>query len=403
MLRVPIELAKPKMPLALPVHHPDNPARVLLHAGTELTGRAIDRLSGQRVTEVWIAWPGLEFIRDYASPQLDLSHRSLTKNLGRVFDRVADDAAAEADYSSLKQSIGSFMEKLLESPRAAEFLSDLLGTESPLVRRSGAVCLMSLLMGLKLGGYLVRQRRRLSPRDATNIVNLGVGAMLHDIGMLHVEPAVAKKYYTDGDESDPAFREHVEIGHHLVSGRVDPTASSGVLHHHQRYDGGGFPRICDDEVIYAPCGRRGEAIHIFPRIIAAADLFDRLRFGAEDAPIRPRVAALRNMHAPEHSGRLDPIVLEGLIAVTPPYPVGSVVTLTTGDNAVVTKWSPRNPCRPEVRLIGGLDTAPEDMTVGVTIDLSTRHDMSVAAAEGHSVINDNFTVSASDSFMADAA
>ncbi|RMH27515.1 MAG: HD domain-containing protein [Planctomycetota bacterium] len=401
MLRVPIELAKPKMPLALPVHHPDNPARVLLHAGTELTGRAIERLSGQGVREVWITWPGLEFLRDHANPQLDQSHRQMTRTISRVFDRVADDAAVEADYSTLKQSIGAFMEKLMESPRASEFLSEILGAGAPLVRRSGAVCLMSLLMGLKLGGYLVRQRPRLSPRDATNIVNLGVGAMLHDIGMLHVPASAARAYYAHGDESDPAFREHVEIGHRLVSGRVDPTASATVLHHHQRYDGNGFPEIDEDDAIYGPCGRRGETIHVFPRIVAAADLYDRLRFGAEDAPVRPRVDALRAMHDAEHAGRLDPVVLEGLLAVTPPYPVGSVVTLTTGDNAVVTRWTHRDPCRPEVRVIGGLDTPPEDQTVGVTLDLSKRRDVAVARAEGFDVANANFTTS--NPVAADAA
>lgn len=396
MLRVTIEEAKPGMPLAMPVHHPENPGRVLLHAGAKLSDRAIERLVEQDVHEMWIAWPGLEFIREHANPQLDHSHRAFTKRLGTVFDDVADDVAADVEYGTLKSSISDFMDKLLESPRAAHFLSDMMGSGSPYVRHASAVCLMSLLMGLKLGGYLVRQRKRLAPKDAANIVNLGVGAMLHDIGMMHIPEDVAQRFFETGDETDPEWREHVFIGHRMVAGKVDATATATVLHHHQRYDGLGFPAVDGIEQIFGPEGREGEMIHVFPRIVAAADLFDRLRFGNRSKPVRTRVGALNTIRKPEYIGRIDPVVLQGLFAVTPPYPPGTVVTLNTGDRAVVTNWFPKDPCRPEVRLIGGLEKTPDDMTVGVTIDLRDAPRTHVAFAEGRHVLDDNYTLDEGD-------
>ncbi len=400
MMRVMIEHARPGMPVALPVHHPGAPGRVLLHSGAKLTDRAIERLTGQGVQEIWIAWPGLEFIREHVNPQLVQAHRVLTKQLGVAFDAVADDAAAEADYATLKHSIGDFLEKLLENPRSTAFISEFTVTDSPILRHCSGVCLMSLMIGLKLGGYLIRQRRRLPPKDAMNIVNLGVGAMLHDIGLLRISDAAVRRFNQTHDETDAEWREHVQIGHRIVSGKVDPTASNAVLHHHQRFDGTGFPEHADADAISGPAGRAGEEIHVFARIIAAADLFDRLRYNGQEKPVRTRVAALKAMRDSEHSGRLDPVIVDGLLAVTPPYPIGSVVRLTSGDNAVVTKWSPAAPCRPVVRLIGELDEPPEDDCEFVTLHLENEPEMAIAQAEGADVLHDNFTVSATDAARA---
>lgn len=391
MLRVAIEQARPGMPLALPVHHPDHVSRVLLQSGTMLTDRSIQRLVDQSIREIWIAWPGLEFIREHVNPRLDHSHREFTKRLSKVFDVAALDLNAVVDYSPLKNSVSDFLEKLLESPRAAFYLSELMGSETPLLRHASAVCLMSLLIGLKLGGYLVQQRKRLEPREAANIVNLGVGAMLHDVGMMHIRQDVIDRFHETEDDTDEEWRQHVFIGYRMVSGRIDPTAAASVLHHHQRFDGKGFPEVETDDILCETEGREGEAIHVFPRIIAAADLFDRIRYRGGDKPCCTRVRALRLLRDAPYAPQLDPVILSGLFAVTPPYPPGSIVTLNTGDRAVVTSWTPKDPCRPEVRLIGGLDKPPTDMTVGLTIDLRKARHTHIAYAEGADVTKDNFT------------
>ena len=390
MLRVPIEQAKAGMSLSLPVIHPGNMTRVLLQAGAKLTVRSIERLDEQRVREIWIDWPGLEFISEQVNPQLEQSHREFTYKLGTIFDTVADDTHAEVDYSHLKFSVTGFMDKLLESPRAAFYLSEMMGDKSPELRHASAVCLTSLLIGLKLGGYLVQQRKKLKPKDAANIVNLGVGAMLHDIGMMRLDSVVTDRFYNTGDESDEEWREHVRLGYHMVSGKVDPSAAAAVLHHHQRFDGLGFPPVSHAELRYEPDGQIGDKIHIFSRIIAAADLYDRLRFCGQDTRVRTRVRTLKMLRDPQYSCRLDPVVLEGLFSVTPPYPPGALVTLSTGEKAVVIGWTHKDPCRPTVRIIGELNDDPPDEDVVTTVDLRTTAHTEIAFAEGETVINDNF-------------
>ncbi len=382
------------MSLALPVHHPHILTRVLLRSGVELSSRAIDRLQEQGVQEIWIAWPGLEFLREKASPKLDQSQRELTRKLGDIFDKVAEEQRPDAEYSELKGSITNFLDKIYESPNAALFLSELIGSHRPMLRHASSVCLLSLLMGLRLGGYLIKQRTKLRPRDAENIVNLGVGAILHDIGLTNIDSDVIKRHHETGDDTDPEWRQHVLDGYRMVHGKVDPTASTAVLHHHQRFDGLGFPEREDE--YYEMRGLAGEAIHIFPRIIAAADLYDWIRHQGSDSPVRTRVRTLRLVQQYAHARKLDPEVLRALCDVTPPYPIGSVVTLNTGDKAVVTAWSAKAPCRPEVRIVKGLESDDAEMSTGETIDLNESTDLAIAFAEGSHVLYDNYDIGMSE-------
>ena len=77
------------------------------------------------------------------------------------------------------------------------------------------------------------------------------------------------------DETDEQWRKHVLVGFALVKGRLPATASAAVLHHHQRMDGSGFPER--QRGFGPPTALRGEEIHIFSRIVAMADVFDRFR------------------------------------------------------------------------------------------------------------------------------
>src|ERR1044071_1838037 len=138
--------------------------------------------------------------------------------------------------------MGGVLNCLLAKPAAAVFIQELAGREQPTLRHASNVCLMSILMGLKLDDYLIAERSWLGPTAARDVTSLGVGAMLHDIGMLRLDPAVIRKWNHTQDQSDPEWRRHVMVGFEMVKDAIGPAAAAGVLHHHQRYDGSGFPR-----------------------------------------------------------------------------------------------------------------------------------------------------------------
>lgn len=399
MLRISVDKAVPHMTLAMPVLHPGKPDHLLLKPGAELDQPSIDKMREMGVRRIWIRYPPTDFLLRYASPRIIAEHGRMASRLAGCFDSVASDTHADLEFGDYAETVRSFAQAILDEPSAAVFLGDLLDSAGPLVNHSSNVCYLSLLMALKLDGYLISERPLIGARRAQNVENLGVGAMLHDVGMLRLAPEVIADWERTRDETDLRWQKHAALGFDTVRGKVAPTAAAAVLHHHQRMDGTGFPKR--PRIMGPPRPLAGSEIHIFARIIAVADVFDRFRnppTGGGREPERvPTVRALKRTLAMVRAGKLDPVVFKALLAVVPAYPPGSVVELSDGASCVVTAWDPTRPCEPVVNTIPDpadylRPRAPTDEppALGPAIDLRKRRDIAIAVAEGVCVGADNF-------------
>lgn len=392
MLRVPIAYAKPGMVLALPVFHPRRPDTVLLKEGLGLEARAVARLAELRVGEVWIRYPGLEMVGEYVSQEVLESQASVTQRIGEAFEAVSRGAHAKLEYSEYRLAVASMMERLLANPKAALFMQEMSDRSQPVLRHASGVCMLSVLMGLKLDDYLVMERSRLSVHAARDVASLGVGAMMHDVGMLRLDPEVVQRWCEEQDESDPRFQKHVVLGYELVREAVGPAAAAAVMHHHQRFDGSGFPRrvrLDGSEESLA-----GSDIHVFARIVACADLYDRVRYapGAkEDAAPLPVVRVLRRLQEKPYCSWIDPMVYKALLAVLPAFAPGSIVELSNGARGVVTEWFAEDPCRPNIQELGDPSKGFDPRTPpGRRFVLRDTAGLIVVKAEGQDVSRDNF-------------
>jgi hypothetical protein len=148
------------------------------------------------------------------------------------------------------------------------------------------------------------------------------------------------------------WRTHPQRGYDLIRGGVEATAASAVLHHHQHFDGSGFP--APDLKPGDEPRNVGERIHIFARILAAADLYDRLTVG-ENGHRRANIEILHLMRT-QYGATLDPMILKVVPAVIPPFPPGMTVALSDGSDAVVVGINPQRPYHPQVRRIVDLAT-----------------------------------------------
>ncbi|MBX3407817.1 MAG: HD domain-containing protein [Phycisphaeraceae bacterium] len=399
MLRISVDKAVPHMTLALPVLHPEKPEHLLLKPGAELDTHSIQKMRQMGVRRIWIRYPPTDFLLRYASPRIIAEHGKMASRLAGCFDTVASDTHADLEFNDYAATVRSFAQAMLDEPSAAVFLGDILDSSGPLVAHSSNVCYLSLLMALKLDGYLISERPLIGARRAQNVENLGVGAMLHDVGMLRLAPEVVADWERTRDESDPRWQKHAALGFDTVRGKVAPTAAAAVLHHHQRMDGTGFPRR--PRIMGPPRPLAGGEIHVFARIIAVADVFDRLRAppvpkGSEQVRV-PTVRALRQTLALVRAGKLDPVVFKALLAVVPAFAPGSLVELSDGTVCVVVMWDPTRPCEPVVQIVpdpadflrprAALDDPPR---LGHIIDLRNRRDVAVAFAEGENVGTDSF-------------
>lgn len=95
---------------------------------------------------------------------------------------------------------------------------------------------------------------------------LRVGGLLHDIGKIAIEEGILNKPGKLTDEEWLEIKRHPEIGYRILSSSHEMIElTEGILSHHEKWDGSGYPK-----------GLKGEAIPKVARIIAVADSYDAM-------------------------------------------------------------------------------------------------------------------------------
>jgi len=115
----------------------------------------------------------------------------------------------------------------------------------------------------------------LSPEEVSRV---STAALLHDIGKIGVPDKVLNKKGKLNREDWEAIKSHPKLGATIVGNvpNLVPCVSS-ILHHHERWDGSGYPE-----------GLKGEEISIEARILAIADSFEAM---SSARPYRPALCA----------------------------------------------------------------------------------------------------------------
>jgi hypothetical protein len=149
-----------------------------------------------------------------------------------------------------------------------------------------------------LAAVLMARELRMAER---RVASLRVAGTLHDVGKLGVPTRLLRK---SGPLTDAEYREvvqHPEYGHELVRGiGFLGEARAGILHHHERMDGRGYPH-----------GLAGAAIPEFARVIAVADAFDSMtstRSYRRGRPVHEAVAELERCAG----SQFDPVMVTAL-------------------------------------------------------------------------------------------
>lgn len=105
-----------------------------------------------------------------------------------------------------------------------------------------------------------------------------LGCLLHDVGKIHVPDAVLKKPGALTDDEFSLMRKHPAIGEQICRPLAFARPCLSIIrHHHERWDGGGYPD-----------GLKGEEISLHARIAAVADAWDAM---TSDRPYRTALPA----------------------------------------------------------------------------------------------------------------
>lgn len=155
----------------------------------------------------------------------------------------------------------------------------------------------------RVAAYGLELTRRIDPQLADN-PQTEFGFLLHDVGKVAIPDGVLYKATDLGEEEQSLMRRHPVIGYEIVRGiEFLADAAQIVRHHHERYDGAGYPD-----------GLAGDEIPLAARIFAVADALDAM---TTDRPYRPGFS-LEQARAEIRAGagtQFDPAVVEQLGAL----------------------------------------------------------------------------------------
>lgn len=169
------------------------------------------------------------------------------------------------------------------------------------------------------------------------IHEIGVTGLLHDIGKTKVPLEILNKPGRLDDHEFAIMKQHSVYGYQMVRERNEfsPAVCLGVLQHHEKINGSGYPMGVDDSKL-SP----------YARVLAVADIYDAL------VTERPYKAAYSQRDAVEMimsmTMELDIHAMKSFLESMILYPVDSIVELSNGEKARVVKNCPHYILRPTV-------------------------------------------------------
>ena len=171
---------------------------------------------------------------------------------------------------------------------------------------TGVICALTVMLDLKdlrtglhatrLAEWAVRVGEQLGIQDA-ELQDLETASLLHDIGKIGVPDAILLKPGKLTDEETALARKHPEYGWAILQSIPGfERASLLVLHHHERYDGNGYP-----------AGLESDEIPLGARIVAVVDAYDAMTSDRAYRKGLERDEAFRRLEA-DSGSQFDPEV-----------------------------------------------------------------------------------------------
>jgi HD-GYP domain-containing protein (c-di-GMP phosphodiesterase class II) len=250
-----------------------------------------------------------------------------------IFDGVGRGSALNSPRA--RQTVNDLLGSVTRSPEASLLLTQMRRFQNDLFTHAVNVCVLSLVVGTLEG-------------LGDGVAELGLGALLHDIGQVRLPRNLIRK--TDGftDQERRLLEQHPALGAAILEQAKDipVTVRQIAMEHHERLNGTGYP-----------LQRRGSDISLLSRLVAITDVYDAMITGRCGVIQRP-IDVLRQLYLDANAGAFDRDLVEKVIRALGVYPVGSLVELNTGERGIVLAANRTDTLKPTIRLVLSRDGLP---------------------------------------------
>ena len=251
------------------------------------------------------------------------------------------------DPDAARVVVDSMLETIFRNESAALFLTKLGDYDDYTYMHCVNVSVLASVFGRHLG------------LGNDELHDLGLSGLLHDLGKAFVPDRVLNKPGKLTPEEFSVMQSHPLKGYTLLRGvkGLSRDILAGVLQHHEKWSGGGYP-----------AGLQGEKINNFARIIAVVDIYDAMTSNRIYHKKRAETDVLGFLFKEKAS--FAPSYVELFVKAVGIYPPGTLVRLTDGRMAIVCAANPDNSLMPVISLVD-----EHSMCVSAEcIDLSTLND-----------------------------
>lgn len=352
MRLVPIECVKDDCCLAKTIF--DDSGRPLLKDGAKLNSKILRKIKSIGIFSIYIydEYSNNELV-DLISPRIRQKSIKLIKDIfnNQKKNSLKDDFSY---YDSILKMSEALLDEILSQKNILVNLVDIKSMDNYTYQHCVNVGVLSLVLGIQL---------RLTKSE---LLDLCIGALLHDIGKIFIPKEILNKVEPLTDEEFEIIKTHTEKGYNYVRNKLDMSSTSKIiiLQHHEKMDGSGYPD-----------GKKGDKIYKLARIVAIADVYDAL---TSDRPYRRAMTPNEALEYISGNGGIhfDYTMICAFTSCIIPYPEGTLVKLSSGDIGVVQDIFPNFPLRPNVKLV----KSSTESKVGTFVNLMDELDITIQEA-----------------------
>ena len=240
----------------------------------------------------------------------------------------------ELDFKAIAEKMRNACETIREERRyllRVHLPADQSSDEDYNIAHTARSTILSIIIGasLKLPNH--------------RLIELGVAALLHEIGMIKLP---AKSYHGSRtlteDEKKLMYTHPIQGYQFLKSSNFPLVISLAVLEHHERENGTGYPQ-----------GLSGDKISLYAKIIAVACSYEALSSHRPHKDAKDGYTGMLELL--KNEGRqYDENVIRALVYTLSIYPIGLYVLLSSGKKGQVVDVNAENPRFPVVQIFGEL-------------------------------------------------
>lgn len=320
----------------------------------DLSGAMMSRLAGAGVTCFFVGPPGE--VEDDREQSKEAAKRVYAQSVSASKDVISSVRMGQSpNLKKIKRVVQGIVDQILNEETSLLGLTTLRDYDEYTFVHSVNVCIFSVALGRKLGF----NRRQL--------YDLGVAALMHDIGKSRIPLEVLSKPSSLNEEEWQIIQQHPWMGVLTLLGMrghadIPYRAMIVAYEHHMKPDLTGYPRPV-----------RPRTMSIFSRIVAVADGFDAAtsRRTYQTDPYSPADALAEMSNNPRRG--MDPVIVKAFVSMVGHFPVGTLVILDTFELALVHAANPLPEAisRPTVRVIS--DSTGNLLFPGHLVDLTQRN------------------------------